>query len=762
MAASILAQSCLLACQPGFANPTSESNKWIEKGRLEIRVGQDPEAIDCFTKAIAINPNNPEAFRLRGDCESSTAMTLNTEALADYNQAVKLDAHDFHSLSCKSLLEGGNDTTVGRADLAKARLEASAALAKNPKNLLALRCLSYLYTWLGDPAKGLNMARQWAALDSGNPEALYVLGWNSGLCGQNDKAISEFERMVALIKKRRPPRCTSVEANILRGAFSHLKKEQEGIAWYSEQTKNRETAAQAYFGRGSLRYTMGDRDGAFKDFQKAIELRPGNFGYLRHYANVLYSVGHYKESAEVYQKAVEKEPHDHFLWVNLANSYVSMGKRDMAIRELLRASKYEPDSYRIVSALAGVEAPKDLNKANRYFARAVELVSDVIKKNPLQSELYAERSYMYVQLGRFRDALDDLNKAIKIRPIVANYYHLKAGAEWSLKMHKEAIADESHAITLEPNNFAFYHARKQFNTQLQRYQDVLKDATRCVEIDPRNPNCYEERAFCYSNLHDGPRAMADFKKAIELGGSATAYFSLGRLYVESEQRKEALKIFNKGLAKYPHDVPMLSERCNLHTRAGDLDLAFHDVNLAIGINPKNPDPYIWRADLFAEIGEYMKAVADLNTVLSLGTEAVAGTLDNRSRYYTYAQRYKDAADDQALAYRADPNPKRLCTEAKLRYHAGEKETAIALFTRYLRLVPDDQRAMRARAKCMLETHQYENSINEYTNLIRMNSHDPLLYLRRAKAYEGIGDAALASADKEHAEALKKPSHGSPH
>ena len=152
----------------------------------------------------------------------------------------------------------------------------------------------------------------------------------------------------------------------------------------------------------------------------------------------------------------------------------------------------------------------------------------------------------------------------------------------------------------------------------------------------------------------------------------------------------------------------------------------------------------------------MKAVADISKSMDLSNRNnESWLLEDRARLYTYAERYKDAADDLAKAYRFAMNkPIYLYQRGKLLYWSGNKLGAIESISGYLNLVADPL-ALRARARCYFETDQLDRSIQDYSALIQGDPENPQLYRLRAKSYAKQGREQLASADLNKAKSLMK-------
>jgi Tfp pilus assembly protein PilF len=82
---------------------------------------------------------------------------------------------------------------------------------------------------------------------------------------------------------------------------------------------------------------------------------------------------------------------------------------------------------------------------------AIEVYSEVIKKNPKSAEAYNWRGIAYDDLGQMDMALQDFSKAIEISPNYADAYNNRGEIYRKKKMYREAFTDYHKATQLEPN-----------------------------------------------------------------------------------------------------------------------------------------------------------------------------------------------------------------------------------------------------------------------------------------------------------------------
>jgi len=92
------------------------------------------------------------------------------------------------------------------------------------------------------------------------------------------------------------------------------------------------------------------------------------------------------------------------------------------------------------------------------------------------------------------------------------------------------------------------------------------------------------------------------------------------LFKEGDTQKTIAQ-FNNAIRTRPYDAYLYSERANLRRKnLEDKDGALEDYTQAINLHPENPLFYLWRSQLYYEIGDQLKAMTDYNTAIRLAPE----------------------------------------------------------------------------------------------------------------------------------------------
>jgi len=99
------------------------------------------------------------------------------------------------------------------------------------------------------------------------------------------------------------------------------------------------------------------------------------------------------------------------------------------------------------------------------------------------------------------------------------------------------------------------------------------------------------------------------------------YVEQARTFFKQGDTNRAIAQFSHAIRTRPNDAYLYSERANLRRQnLEDKDGALEDYTQAINLHPDNPLFYLWRSQLYYEIGDQLKAMTDYNTAIRLAPE----------------------------------------------------------------------------------------------------------------------------------------------
>jgi tetratricopeptide (TPR) repeat protein len=218
-----------------------------------------PSNLASLSETIKKNPNDPQAYNLRGAALAQVGKT--DEALADFNKAISLDANYGQAYANRGLVY----RQTRHLDQAMADYERAITLDANFAPAYLGRGL--VYKARNQPTEALADINKAIELAPDNAEAYY----NRGLLHQDQQqqdAIDDFTKASGLAPQKAEP--------LLARAQSYLATDRpkEASADLDEVVQDDPQNPQAWLTRGLAYERLGDKNKAAGSYSRAINLRP--------------------------------------------------------------------------------------------------------------------------------------------------------------------------------------------------------------------------------------------------------------------------------------------------------------------------------------------------------------------------------------------------------------------------------------------------------------------------------------------------------
>ncbi|MGA5565087.1 tetratricopeptide repeat protein [Streptomyces platensis] len=140
-----------------------------------------------------------------------------------------------------------------------------------------------------------------------------------------------------------------------------------------------------------------------------------------------------------------------------------------------------------------------------------------------EATVWGLRAAVYGHLGRYDQALADLDRSIALDPADGHTHRQRALALTSLGRIEEARSELSTAVRLAPDSSRFAATRGTINLLTGRLTEALADFDRALELGAAPTHTLARRGKTHLLRGDTPRALADFDRALaDVGTSATA------------------------------------------------------------------------------------------------------------------------------------------------------------------------------------------------------------------------------------------------
>lgn len=223
---------------------------------------------------------------------------------------------------------------------------------------------------------------------------------------------------------------------------------------------------------------------------------------------------------------------------------------------------------------------------------ALEVMSDAVANNPNDVRILRKRASMYVEAGRYAEAVKDLDAAINQDKENKMLYQERAAAKKLNKDYEGAVADYSTLIEKDNSNAYYYSSRGVTYGEMSEYEDAIADFDKAIELKSDYYAAYNNRAVANIGKEDYEAAEKDLKYVIEKDSkNALAYNNLGIVCFKQEQIEESIKYYDKAI-ELKEDYGNAYFNRGISKNRIDRDAAIEDWNKAVSYGVLEAARYI--------------------------------------------------------------------------------------------------------------------------------------------------------------------------
>ena len=385
------------------------------------------------------------------------------------------------------------------------------------------------------------------------------------------------------------------------------------------------------------------------------------------------------------------------------------------------------NNYRYSDFLRKADLELRLNNSEGFL----EHIDNALKVNPAGSvALFRSRASYFFQTKKYKESIQDYEKAISLGMEEASSYFNMARAYYAIKNYSRSINAYDESLRLGSKALAAIYFNKGLSyLELEDHEKAEKNFALYIEQKPGESDGYIMRAK--SLFASGPGkyndALQDLNKAISLEED---YVNISAYELRSKIRNkrgdfsgaisDLSTIINS--SKSSEKVEYYVKRSLIFVSNEEFAKAISDMNLAISINKEQPYLYGLRSLVFFSLKDYTSSMADIDKAISLKGDWAG----------YHAQKAKILIEDEVLS---DPE---LTQSRRLQ--------AVKAYDIAIKLDSGDYDYYKGRGLAYFLLERYAKSISDYTKAIELSKDDYSLYSSRGLVYLAAGKKKQACSD----------------
>jgi tetratricopeptide (TPR) repeat protein len=430
------------------------------------------------------------------------------------------------------------------------------------------RRLTKYLTLLGDEPGARQAARQAASAPPAGALDYFLSGQERYQSGQMESGQMDFERallaepdhfwaryfqaLCQLRLHRAEPAvasftaCLSQDPNfiwlyVLRGS-AHLERGDLAAAEADfDSALARRPDADARYGiyanRATLRLRQGRLTDAIADLGAAIELKPDHYQAYFNLAQVYRQQKDWNAAAGQLRLALEKAPELATLYRVRAQLALERGDPKAAESDFRQAIQRE------TAAAARAEDYFEIGRLlqrNQECAQALQAYDAALRERPDHPSALRGKSEMLVELKRFPEAVEALDRSLRIGPASAGAHHLRGLARTRTGDYRGALEDYARALQLEPTA-PRYAGRGWLFLRTDAFNLARQDFDQAISLGLAGGEVYAGRGYALTQLGQTKEALADAREAVRLDPETPLLLcNVARIYSQALARLDAI------------------------------------------------------------------------------------------------------------------------------------------------------------------------------------------------------------------------------
>jgi tetratricopeptide (TPR) repeat protein len=151
-------------------------------------------------------------------------------------------------------------------------------------------------------------------------------------------------------------------------------------------------------------------------------------------------------------------------------------------------------------------------------------------------------------------------------------------------------------------------------------ESQIRIASALIAANPKNYQAYSLRGLCYWKLEHFRQAAIDLDAAATLAPkkmTSSDYRALGECCVQNGLPEKAIASFSRAIQIYPRVQQYYLRRAQTYAQVKDFARAIGDADQVVKLTPKEAWTYEFRAKLKYSVGQYKNVVEDCTRAITL-------------------------------------------------------------------------------------------------------------------------------------------------
>ncbi len=284
-------------------------------------------------------------------------------------------------------------------------------------------------------------------------------------------------------------------------------KAEEALADLTRACQLDPTSLTSIYLKANTEYELGHYADAKADFAKLQRADQRNLEALFGLAKIAVKENNLGLANEYVDRAIAFEPSNSVAYLQRANVRQLMGNNTGAVDDLIVAISIDKDNSVALSRLVAM--------SNDDYNAVITGLTSAMQQAPAVGMFVYLRAVIAMSHYRYKAAIDDFHMIIDEN--LYNYhgiYGSLAQCYYGLGKYQEALTEINQAMSMTTDNGAYYITRAKIRRAMGDYDRALESATSALDKLPSSPAAMVEKGLCFKSLKQYSDASSLFGEAI--------------------------------------------------------------------------------------------------------------------------------------------------------------------------------------------------------------------------------------------------------
>ncbi|GHE86883.1 hypothetical protein GCM10011501_15160 [Thalassotalea profundi] len=506
----------------------------------------------------------------------------------------------------------------------------------NPDDVQTWSLLGHTLLTLGEIEKAQQYFIDVLEVEGEQPEPLYNLAQLQVLTGQNQLAIENLQKAIAIVT-------TTDNLLLLASAYKNNNQLEAALSTINQLIELDDQSSYYFQQQGVLLGLLGKLAEAKLALNKSALLNVDNYETLIHLARIDVLEGNTQGAIDRIQRRIAEQSTPHLLLlIELGSLYQNSGDLDNATLYFEKAYSQNRDSFEAITRVLTLYVIKgEVNKA-------ITSAKEYLTRNNKEGSIYLALANLYMSIKNYKEADNAYVLAIKNSNNKSQIYGTYADAQMKMNDVDGAILSLQRAISWNQQDLTHY--LKLFDLYLNNDKIIL--ASKLLEnlaTKVKDTSLLERLAGDLQRFSDKPeQAITHYKRSMKEKLTRSAVFGLYRIYDQQQRFDESLTLLMTWIENAPDDLVAHIAIADTHKAQSNLELAVKYYQELVKKYGELPVLLNNMAQLQIKLGQYQlahtnaekayKALPDNNAVI----DTLAWTLSLTEKYQEALPLYRQA------------------------------------------------------------------------------------------------------------------------